>query len=137
MEINLRRIDDAFHMEATNEQGNKSYTDGSPAIGGGNKAMRPMEMVLTALASCSSVDIILILKKQRQQLDDLQIKITGDRLAEGDPKVFTNIHVHYDLYGTLKEKKVEQAIRLSVEKYCSVSKMIEKTAEITWSYKIH
>lgn len=137
MEINLKRIDDAYHMEATNENGNVVYTDGSPAIGGSNKAMRPMQMLLTALAGCSSIDVIMILKKQRQQLDDIKINIKGEREKEGDANVFKKIHVHYDLFGELKETKVEQAIRFSMEKYCSVSKMVEKTAEITWSYEIH
>ena len=137
MEINLRRIDDAYHMEATNEDGNVVFTDGSPDIGGGNKAMRPMQMLLTALAGCSSIDVILILKRQRQQLDDIKINIKGEREKVADANVFKKIHVHYDLYGKIKEAKAEQAVRLSMDKYCSVSKMMEKTAEITWSYEIH
>lgn len=137
MEINLRRLDDAFHMEATNDTGNTVETDGSPGIGGHNKAMRPMQMLLASLAGCSSIDVIYILKKQRQPLDDIKINIKGERSDGPAPNLFTNIHVHYDLYGALKEEKAEQAVRLSMEKYCSVSKMLEKGATITWSYKIH
>lgn len=136
MEINLKRLDDAYHMEATNDTGNTIQTDGSPKIGGHNKAMRPMQMLLAALGSCSSIDVIYILGKQRQVLDDIQINIKAERAEDETPSLFTKIHVHYDLYGDLKEEKAEQAVRLSMEKYCSVSKMIEKTAEITWSYTI-
>ncbi len=137
MEINLRRLDDAYHMEASNETGETVLTDGSPAIGGKNQAMRPMQMLLAALGGCSSIDVVYILGKQRQPLDDIKINIKAERAENETPALFTKIHVHYDLYGKLKQEKAEQAVRLSMEKYCSVSKIVEKTAEITWSYEVH
>lgn len=137
MKIELKRIDDAFLMEATNETGNSVFTDGSPAIGGSNKAMRPMQMLLAALGACSSIDVIHLLKKQRQPLDDIRISIDGQREEGKVPSLFTEIHVHYQLFGDLDETKVERAVRMSMEKLCSVSKIVEKTATITWDYVIN
>lgn len=134
--MELRRLDKAYHMQATNEEGQTVETDGSPSIGGSNKGMRPMQLMLVGLGSCSSIDIIHLLTKQRQPLDDIQISIDSQR-AEGEiPSLFTAIHVHYRLYGTLEEKKVERAVTLSMEKLCSVAKILEKTAKITWSWEI-
>ncbi|MCB0638740.1 MAG: OsmC family protein [Lewinella sp.] len=136
MKVTLRRIDQDFHMQAANEDGLTVESDGSPSIGGHNLAMRPMQMVLAALGSCSSIDVIHLLNKQRQPLDHIELDVTGQR-AEGQvPAVFTDIHVHYRLYGALDEKKVERACRLSMEKLCSVSKMLEKAVKITWDYEV-
>lgn len=134
--MTLKRVDDAFHMEATNENGNVTYTDGSPEIGGSNKAMRPMQLMLVGLGGCSSIDIIHLLKKQRQPLDDIQVDINAEREKDKVPSLFTKIHIHYRLYGDLEEKKVERAVRLSMEKYCSVAKILEKGAEIVWDWEI-
>lgn len=136
MKINIKRIDDAFHMQSSNEEGNTIETDGSPAVGGSNKAMRPMQVLLSAMGSCSSIDIIHILNRQRQKLDDLQIEISAERQKDTIPALFEKIHIHYKFKGDLSEKKVKQAVELSMEKYCSVSKIIEKTAVITYDYSI-
>lgn len=136
MKVTLKRIDDAFHMEAANEDGLTVHSDGSPEIGGHNLAMRPMQMVLAALGSCSSIDVIYLLNKQRQPLEDIQIELTAQRAEDEVPKVFTDIQVHYKLFGPLDEKKAERACRLSMEKLCSVSKMLEKAVNITWTYEI-
>ncbi len=136
MEIKLRRIDDAYKMEAVNESGQTTLTDGSKKIGGSESAMRPMQLLLVAIGSCSSIDIISLLKKQRQPLSDIQITVKGDRVPDQVPSLFTAIHVHYDLYGDLEESKAEKAVRLSMEKYCSVALMLQKAAEITWTYKV-
>lgn len=136
MKVNLKRIDDAYHMEASNDDGNLVYTDGSPAIGGGNKAMRPMQMVLAAVGSCSSIDVIMILKKQKEPLEDIQITVEGERHEDRTPKTFKKIHIHYKLFGDLKEAKAKRAINLSMETYCSVSIMLKASVEITYSYEI-
>ena len=137
MEVLLERIDDAFHMQSSNDTGNTVESDGSPKIGGHNKAMRPMQMVLAALGSCSSIDVIHLLNKQRQPLDDIKIKVSGQRVQDQVPAVFTDIQVHYHLFGDLDETKVKRAIQLSMDKLCSVSKMLEKSVNITWSYEIN
>lgn len=136
MTVELKRIDDNYLMEAVNENGNKLQTDGSPAIGGGNQAFRPMQLLLAGIGGCSSIDIISLLRKQRQELDDIQIKVTADRAEGKVPSLFTKIHVHYDLYGDVNEKKAERAVNLSMEKYCSVAMILKESAEITWSYEL-
>ncbi len=136
MKIKLNRADDAFHFISSNQDGLTVESDGSPAIGGGNKAMRPMEMVLSAVASCSSIDIVMILKKQRQRLDDIQVTVEGKRAEDQVPAVFTDIHIHFKLTGKIKSKKAEQAVTMSMEQYCSVSKMLEGTVNITHSHEV-
>ncbi|NJL76708.1 MAG: OsmC family protein [Saprospiraceae bacterium] len=136
MEIQLKRLNNAYHLRASNENGNTVEMDGSPAVGGSNSAMRPMQTLLSALGGCSAIDVISILNKQRQQLDDLEIDIKAVREEDKEPALFTTIHVHYRLFGNLKEDKVQQAVSLSMEKYCSVAKILEKTAEITYDYEI-
>lgn len=136
MKIELHRADDAFHFISSNQDGLTIESDGSLAIGGGNKAMRPMEMVLAAIASCSSIDVVMILKKQRQQLDDIRVTVEGKR-AEGQvPAVFTDIHIHFKLTGKIATAKGQRAVQLSMDEYCSVSKMLEKSVKITHSVEI-
>ena len=137
MKIKLERIDDAFHMRSTNEDGLSVEADGAPKIGGGNKAVRPMQMLLASMASCSTIDIILLLKKQRQELKHIEVEVEGKRAEGVVPSVFTDIHLHYKLYGDLNPKKAERSCRLSIEELCSVSKMLEKAVNITWEYSIY
>lgn len=136
MKITLKRLDDAYHMEASNDDGCKIETDGAPKIGGGNKGMRPMQLLLAAAGSCSSIDVISILKKMKQDIKDLQIEVNGEREADKVPSLFTDIHIHFKLTGDLDEERVSRAIELSMTKYCSVVKTLEKTAKITSSYEI-
>ena len=136
MKVELQRIDDDFLFETTNEDGLSVRTDGSPDIGGHNQAVRPMQLVLAAVASCSSIDVVLLLRKQRQDLQDIKVSVEGQRV-DTEPKVFTDIHLHYQLTGELEDKKVERACRLSMEKLCSVSLMLKAGGvNITWSYEI-
>lgn len=136
MTIDLQRIDQDFHLRATNEQGVTVDFDAGVATGGHDAGFRPMQSVLAAVGACSSIDIVLLLRKQRQPLDDLRIKLTAERREEA-PRLFTKIHVHYTLVGDLDEKKVERACRLSMEKMCSVSLMLKAGGvEITWSQEI-
>ena len=110
--------------------------DGAPEGGGRNLAPRPMEMVLLGTGGCTAYDVMVILKKSGQDVTGCEVNLESER-AETDPKVFTRIHMHFKLRGRgLKPKIVEQAIRLSHEKYCSASIMLGKTAEITEDYEI-
>jgi putative redox protein len=136
IKIELKRLDDAFHMEAANEQGKTVHIDASPDIGGSNQGMRPMQMLLAAAGGCSAIDIINILKKQKQPLKDIKISVTGEREEGAVPALFTDIHAHYKLYGDLDDEKVKKAVSLSLEKYCSVTKTLEKSAKVTYSYEI-
>jgi len=136
MKIELNRLNDGFWMEAVNEGGNKVQMDASPEIGGANQGMRPMQLLIAAMGGCSSIDIISILKKQKQELKDIKISVTAEREKDAVPSLFTEVHAHFRLYGNLDEDKVKKAVSLSVEKYCSVAKTLEKTAKITYSYEI-
>ncbi len=112
----------------------ENETDGKADLGPGN--IRPMEMVLASLAGCSGVDVVNILQKKRVNFSDLEIRVSGKR-ADTHPKVYTEIHVKYLIWGEgIKEKDVEQAIELSENKYCSVSAMLKSTAEIHSDYQI-
>jgi len=137
MKVSIERLNDAVHFEGTNANGNTIHMDGSPAIGGEDKGVRPMELLLFATASCSCIDIVAILKKMRQPLENIKVDVEGHRDSTQTPSVFTGIHLHYKLWGDLKEEKVKRALALSLEKYCSVSAMLEKTAKITYEYSIN
>ena len=118
------------------ESGHSVLMDGAPEIGGRNLGLRPMEMVLMGAGGCTALDIVMILKKSRQEISDCMVEIEADRAKE-DPKVFTRIHYHFILIGNnLIPQKVERAIKLSAEKYCSVSIMLGKTAEITHNFSV-
>jgi putative redox protein len=110
--------------------------DGAPDAGGRNLAPRPMEMVLAGTGGCTAFDVVLILKRSRQEVTGCSVSMKAER-ADTEPKVFTRIHFHYTLRGRgLKPDSVERAIRLSAEKYCSASAMLAKTAEITHDWEI-
>ena len=136
MKITLKRIDDAYHLEAKNEDGRTIEIDGAVAIGGNNQGMRPMQLLLAAAGGCSSIDIISILKKQKQDLKDIEIEVTAEREKDKTPSLFTDIHIHYKLTGDLNDGKVKRAVGLSMDKYCSVVKIFEKTAKVSSSYEI-
>lgn len=136
MKIVINRINQAVHLKAVNESKQSIDMDGSPGIGGEDSGMRPMEVLLSSLAGCSSMDVLSILKKMREDVQDYQVEITGERDTEQVPSIFNKIHLHFILKGDLNTKNVEKAIALSMEKYCSVSKMLEKSAEITHSFEI-
>jgi putative redox protein len=133
MRINLKRIDTDFNFEASNDDGNTISIDGAPAIGGHNKGMRPMQLLLAALGGCAAIDIILILKKQKQVIEFFDIEVDGEREATTSEGVslFRTIEVHFILKGNIEQSKAERAVQLSMEKYCSVTKTLEPTAKIT------
>jgi putative redox protein len=135
VKIEIKRLNDAFHMEATNEQGSTLRMDASPDVGGSNLGMRPMQIVLTALGGCSVIDVISILKKQKQDMKDIQVTVTGERESVA-PSPYTEANVHFKLYGNLDEEKVRKAIVLSVEKYCSVAESLKPQTKITHSFEI-
>lgn len=126
------------HMSFVGESGSghSVVMDGAEELGGRNLGFRPMEMLLLGLGGCTAFDVMMMLKKARQSVDDCEVLLTADRSDEV-PKVFTKIHVHFVVKGRgLSENHVKRAVGLSAEKYCSASKMLEKTAEITHDYEI-
>ncbi|MDT3706744.1 MAG: OsmC family protein [Thiobacillus sp.] len=118
------------------ESGHTVVMDGSPDSGGRNLGVRPMELLLLGMGGCSAFDVVHILRKSRQQVSDCVADLDATR-ADTDPKVFTKIHVHFTVTGkSLDPKRVEQAVKLSAEKYCSASIMLGKTAEITHDFEV-
>lgn len=123
-------------FEGESESGHTVIMDGSPEIGGENRGPRPMELLLLGMGGCTSIDVMLILGKGRQDVTDCVAHIEAER-APTDPKVFTRIHVHFVVSGRkLDPKRVEQALKLSAEKYCSASIMLAKTAALTHDFEI-
>jgi len=136
LKTTIKSIGGQATFAARANSGHWAVMDTSPADGGAGGASGPMEMVLNALGCCSGIDILLILKKRRAQVDAFEINIEAERTDE-HPRVFTKVHLEYILVGpNLKTAEVEKAIRLSIDKYCSVAGMVKKTAEITTSFQI-
>ena len=136
MKIHLQRKNEAVHFEASSGLSDvKVNIDGAESIGGEGKGVRPMELVLMALGSCSVFDLSSILTKQRQVIDDIQVEVEGKRREE-IPNIFTHIHITFTLKGQLDEAKVNKAAELAVKKYCSVHDMLAAGGvEITYSLK--
>lgn len=135
MECTVKWVDGMTFMAETGT-GHIVNMDGAPEAGGRNLAPRPMELMLAGAGGCTAFDVVLILKRSRQEVVDCQVTLKAER-AETDPKVFTKIAFHYVVKGrNLKPETVERAIHLSADKYCSASIMLGKTAEITHEWEI-
>ena len=135
MKVEIERVNNKVHLEAKNEQGIVVHMDGSPEIGGEDLGARPMQLILMALGGCTSMDMLSMLAKMREEVKSYKVTIEADRAKE-HPMVFTKIHIHYILEGKLKKENVEKAINLSMDKYCSVTHMLNSTATITHSFEI-
>ncbi len=135
--ITLNRIDDHMNFEAVDAKGKTVLFDAGPKIGGKSNGVSPMESLLMAAAACSSIDVVMILKKMKQQIDDYKVEVEAERISEGEASRYKTIHLHFVLTGEIKEKKLEKAIQMSLEKYCSVSKILAHSAEITSSYSLN
>jgi putative redox protein len=123
----------AFSAEVN---GHKVVLDAAETVGGENRGPRPKPLLLAALAGCTGMDVVSILKKMRVELDDLNISVDGD-LTEEHPKQFTKMHITYEFTGkNLPEEKLQKAVTLSDERYCGVSAMFRKAIEITYEIKI-
>jgi len=137
MKIILKRLNQDYHFELENERGHKVQLDNRAENGGLDLAPSPMELLLMGVAGCSAIDIISILKKQRQSIDDYRAEVIGERVAIEDAKPFKTIFVNVFLTGKIDEEKAQKAAQLSFEKYCSVSKTLEPTAEIKYQVFIN
>ena len=135
MNISVNWVDGML-MVGKSHSGHSITMDGPPEIGGENLGVRPMEMLLLGVAGCTMIDVVTTLKKMRQDLTNCETKLSAER-ADEHPKVFTDIHIQFIVKGQdLDPKKVEKAIILSAEKYCSASIMLGKTASITHDFEI-
>ena len=135
MQVKVKWIDGVSFV-GESETGHAVVLDGAPENGGRNIGMRPMEMLLIGMGSCTAFDVVTILKKARQPIVDCVAEIAAER-AETIPKVFTKIHVHFVVTGeNLNEQQVARAVSLSAEKYCSASIMLQKACEISHDFEI-
>jgi putative redox protein len=126
------------HMSFVGESGSghSVVMDGAPEAGGRNLGIRPMEMLLLGLGGCTAFDVVSILQKSRQKMVDCEVEIEAER-ATDIPKVFTKIHIHFIVSGKdLDPNRVAKAVNLTADKYCSASRMLEKTAEITHDFEV-
>ena len=136
MECTVRWTGEGMTFLAETGSNHVVAMDGAPDGGGRNLAPRPMEMVLLGTGACTAYDVVVILKKSGQEVTGCEVKLSAERAAT-DPKVFTRVHMHFIVRGrALKRNLVEQAIRLSHEKYCSATAMLVKTAEVSRDFEI-
>ena len=131
------RLIDGMMMVGESASGHAVVMDGPENLGGKNLGIRPMEMLLLGMGGCTTIDVMSMLKKMREEVRDCRAEISAER-ADDHPKVFTKIHIHFVVEGVnLDEKKVGKAIGLSADKYCSASIMLGKTAAVTHDFEIH
>ncbi|MCA6212959.1 MAG: putative redox protein [Thermococcaceae archaeon] len=115
-------------FEALTEEGGK--------IVFGENGIFPMKTLLLSVAGCTAIDVVMILQKMREPIENLEVEISGERREE-HPKIYTKVHIHYKIYGDVKEEKAKRAIELSQEKYCSASAHLKLSGtEVTYSYEI-
>lgn len=137
MKIDVNWLGNDFHFEAENETKGKIRIDGNNKIGGLEGGLSPMQLLLAGAGGCSAIDVVSILEKQKQKLINLRVEVDGDKQKlDAGHSEYKTIHMHFILEGDLDPKKVERALKLSVTKYCSVSKALEKGSEITYDYEI-
>ena len=136
MNATIKWVDNAMFLGVSGS-GHSVVLDGPPDQGGGNQGIRPMEMLLLGMGGCTSLDVVSILKKSRQSIEGCTVDVTAERASE-IPSVFTKIHMHFTVKGKeLKQTRVQRAIELSVQKYCSASIMLERGGvEISHDYEL-
>lgn len=136
MNATIKWVDNTMFLGVSGS-GHSVVLDGSPEQGGHNQGFRPMEMLLLGLGGCTSFDVVSILKKSRQSIEDCVVDVTAERSSEL-PRVFTKIHMHFKVKGqALKQNQVQRAIELSLQKYCSASIMLERAGvEISHDYEM-
>ena len=136
MKISLRRLNHSVLFEAQNERGHRIQVEGGRRFGGTGSAPSPTEYLLISQAGCTAMDVVELLRKMHQPLQHIELDMEGHQTTDQVPKVFHHIHIHYRLFGAINPEKADKAISLSVRKYCTISKMIDHVARITYSFEI-
>lgn len=135
--VELNRVHGDYGFEVTDAYGQSAKIDNSPDHGGDNFGVRPMQLLLMALAGCSGMDVISILKKQRQNITGYKTLVQGEREEGVEPSLWKNIEMEFTIYGDVEEGKAQRAAELSVTKYCSVAETLRQAgATIKWSVKV-
>lgn len=137
IKVELSRVNDAFGFEAKDARGHVVRIDSSPETGGQDFGVRPMQLLLMGLGGCSGIDVLSILRKQRQQVDSFNIRVEGEREAGQDPSLWKEINVVFELKGNIDPDKAEKACALSMDKYCSVAQTLRKSGtDIRWKVEV-
>ena len=135
--IEIKRVDDDYAFEATDTNNHSLRMDAAEAIGGHNSGIRPMQTLLSGLGGCTGVDIISILKKQRQEVKDFKMVINGEREAGKEPSLWKHIHIQFLFTGSVDAEKAAKACALSIDKYCSVAATLRAAGcNIEWDIEI-
>lgn len=137
MKINISRVSGDYHFEASNDTGNTLHLDGAVEIGGTKSGFRPMQLLLAAVGSCSGIDLVSILKKQKQVIDEFDIEVKAERETVEQHSIWKTIHINFKLNGEIVPEKALHAAQLSMDKYCSVAKILEPTARITFHVMVN
>lgn len=135
--IEMERKTGDYGFQAKDDNGHILQTDSSIDNGGSNYGFRPMQLLLAGLGSCSAIDMIAILKKQHQTVDELKIKVSGEREENKIPSLWKSVEITFELYGNIDAEKAKRAASLSMEKYCSVAETLRRGGtEIKWNVKV-
>lgn len=137
MKVLIQREGTSFRMKAKNESGNELQMDAAESIGGENAGFRPMQLLLAAVGGCSAIDVLLILKKQKQEPESFEVEVEGEKVPVEEHSLFREIILHFKIRGKVDREKAEKAIKLSMDKYCSVSKTLEPTAKISYKLSVN
>jgi putative redox protein len=138
VKIELKRIEGDFGFEAKDANGHIVRLDSNPEKGGVDFGVRPMQLLLMGLGGCSGIDIVSILKKQRQNVEGFEMKIEGERQKEVEPSLWESVKIIFELKGNIDMDKARRACQLSMDKYCSVAETLRKAGcEITWDVVIN
>lgn len=136
--IEIKRVDNAFAFEATDEQGHTARMDAAEAIGGHNSGFRPMQTLLMGLGGCGGIDILSILQKQRQEVSSFSMVIDGEREQGKEPALWKHVHILFSFSGNVDEEKARKACSLSIDKYCSVAATLRAAGcTIEWEVKVN
>jgi putative redox protein len=138
IKIELERVEGDYGFEAKDANGHTVRLDTSPEGGGTNFGVRPMQMLLMGLGGCSGIDIVSILKKQRQTIDGFNMKIEGEREAGKEPSIWKNVTIIFELTGNIDPDKAKRACELSMDKYCSVAETLRRAGgELKWEVRVN
>jgi putative redox protein len=138
IKIDIERVHGDYGFEAKDSYGNIVRMDTSPETGGQNFGNRPMQLLLVALGGCSGIDIISILKKQRQQVTGFSARVEGERQAGVEPSLWEDVTIVFSLKGNIDPEKAKRACELSMNKYCSVSETLRQAGcELKWEVRIN
>ena len=136
--VELSRVQNDYGFEAMHAYGHTVRMDTSPESGGHNFGVRPMQMLLMGLAGCSAIDVVSILKKQRQNVKDYKMVVKGERESGKEPSLWKDIFIEFHIYGNVDEDKAKRAAELSINKYCSVSETLRRSGtNLQWSVLVH